>query len=49
MDQSVTLHDAAALKMLTGLGIDTAKEISAGATTLLADVFALYIKTKNFH
>jgi starvation-inducible DNA-binding protein len=25
------------------------KEISAALTTLLADVFALYVKTKNFH
>ena len=33
----------------TGLGEAAAKDISAGLTALLADVFALYIKTKNFH
>ncbi|MBB2908474.1 starvation-inducible DNA-binding protein [Rhizobium sp. RAS22] len=49
MNQSVRSHGAAALKTTTSLGIDAAKDISAGATTLLADVFALYIKTKNFH
>ncbi|KSB90590.1 DNA starvation/stationary phase protection protein [Caulobacter vibrioides] len=33
----------------TGLGEAAAKDISAALTALLADVFALYIKTKNFH
>lgn len=33
----------------TGLGETAAKDISAALTALLADVFALYIKTKNFH
>jgi len=33
----------------TGLGEAAAKDIAAGLTALLADVFALYIKTKNFH
>jgi starvation-inducible DNA-binding protein len=31
------------------LGDNAAKEISAALTTLLADMFALYLKTKNFH
>ncbi|MGE0628908.1 MAG: Dps family protein [Hyphomicrobiaceae bacterium] len=31
------------------LGENAAKDISAALTTLLADVFALYMKTKNFH
>lgn len=33
----------------TDLGEDTRKEVSAGLTRLLADVFALFVKTKNFH
>ena len=33
----------------TDLGNDTRKAISDGLTRLLADVFTLYVKTKNFH
>lgn len=33
----------------TDLGNDARKEVSAGLTRLLADVFALFVKTKNFH
>lgn len=33
----------------TDLGADATRDISAGLTGLLADVFALYVKTKNFH
>jgi starvation-inducible DNA-binding protein len=33
----------------SGLGSNAAKDIAAGLTALLADVFALYVKTKNFH
>lgn len=33
----------------TDLGDDARKAVSAGLTTLLADVFALFVKTKNFH
>jgi starvation-inducible DNA-binding protein len=33
----------------TGLGIKASKDISAGMNAILADVFALYLKTKNFH
>ena len=32
-----------------GLGENAARDISAALTTLLADMFALYLKTKNFH
>ncbi len=49
MDQSVKSRRSAALKTPTGLGSEAVKDISAGATQLLADVFALYLKTKNFH
>jgi starvation-inducible DNA-binding protein len=33
----------------TALSADAVRDISAALTTLLADVFALYMKTKNFH
>jgi starvation-inducible DNA-binding protein len=33
----------------TSLGANASKDISAALTALLADMFALYIKTKNFH
>jgi starvation-inducible DNA-binding protein len=33
----------------TDLGPEASREISAALTALLADVFTLYIKTKNFH
>jgi starvation-inducible DNA-binding protein len=33
----------------TDLGADATRDISAGLRGLLADVFALYLKTKNFH
>ena len=31
------------------IAAESVKEISAAFTALLADVFALYVKTKNFH
>jgi hypothetical protein len=33
----------------SNLGSNATNDISAALTVLLADVFALYIKTKNFH
>jgi starvation-inducible DNA-binding protein len=33
----------------TDLGIEASRDISAGLNVLLADMFALYLKTKNFH
>lgn len=33
----------------TDLGADAARDISAALNGILADVFALYLKTKNFH
>jgi starvation-inducible DNA-binding protein len=33
----------------TDLGTDAVRDISAALNTLLADMFALYLKTKNFH
>src|SRR6476619_5683997 len=40
---------AAALDTPTDLSKDAVKEISAALNGLLADAFALYLKTKNFH
>ena len=40
---------AAPLQTPTDLGADATRDISAALTGLLADVFALYLKTKNFH
>ena len=37
------------LRTRTDLGDDAVRDISAGLATLLADAFALYLKTKNFH
>jgi starvation-inducible DNA-binding protein len=40
---------AAALQTPTGLHPDATRDISGALNLLLADVYALYIKTKNFH
>src|SRR5262245_19845483 len=37
------------LETPTDLGANATRDIAAALTTLLADMFALYIKTKNFH
>ncbi|RDS80043.1 Dps family protein [Dyella psychrodurans] len=39
----------APLKTPSALGEDARRDISAGLNALLADIFALYLKTKNFH
>ena len=39
----------ASLKMTSGLGADAVRDISGALTALIADLFALYVKTKNFH
>lgn len=39
----------APLRTPTSLSEEATRGISAALTTLLADTFALYIKTKNFH
>jgi len=48
-DSSAKSRQAAALATPTGLGQNATKEIGAALTALLADAFALYVKTKNFH
>jgi len=40
---------ASALASPTNLGRDATRDVSAALNLLLADVFALYVKTKNFH
>ena len=45
-DNSPVAYD---LKTPTGVGADAARDIGAAAAVLLADIFALYVKTKNFH
>jgi starvation-inducible DNA-binding protein len=42
-------HRQAPLKTPTSLGEDAVRDISAELNALLADTFALYLKTKNFH
>src|SRR2546428_11545047 len=40
---------AAGLKTPTNLGVEATRDISGALNLLLADLFALYVKTKNFH
>ena len=42
-------RQASALATPTKLGADATRDISGALNILLADIFALYIKTKNFH
>jgi len=42
-------HRLAALKTPTPLNDDATRDIAAELNSLLADVFAIYTKTKNFH
>jgi starvation-inducible DNA-binding protein len=44
-----TAHRTAALDTPKGLGSEATRDISAALNALLADFFALYMKTKNFH
>ncbi|MGD1038294.1 MAG: DNA starvation/stationary phase protection protein [Roseiarcus sp.] len=47
--EKAATHRLAPLRTPTGLSEDATRDISAALTTLLADVFTLYLKTKNFH
>jgi starvation-inducible DNA-binding protein len=49
MDQTAQSRRMAAINTPSGFPDAAVKDISAAANTLLADVFALYLKTKNFH
>ena len=42
-------HRVAALRTPTPLGAEATRDIAAELNVLLADIFALYLKTKNFH
>jgi starvation-inducible DNA-binding protein len=48
---TLTIHDRKAAPLLTPnvLTNNVVKELSGALTALLADCFALYLKTKNFH
>ena len=48
-DLSLPHREAPALATPTDLGSDATRDISAALTGLLADMFVLYLKTKNFH
>lgn len=43
------IRRSASLHTPTDLGTDASRDISAALTQLLADVFSIYLKTKNFH
>jgi starvation-inducible DNA-binding protein len=47
--QSVSARQKAPLLTPTDLGAAASKDIAAAMNGVLADVFALYLKTKNFH
>src|SRR6267143_1790699 len=48
-DPSLSHRETPALVTPTDLGSDASRDISAALTGLLADMFVLYLKTKNFH
>jgi starvation-inducible DNA-binding protein len=48
-DLSLPHREASALATPTDLGSNSTRDISAALTGLLADMFVLYLKTKNFH
>jgi len=47
--EETKLRRAASLKTPSDLGADAKKDLSGALNILLADLFALYVKTKNFH
>jgi starvation-inducible DNA-binding protein len=49
MKRDMIMTTGKSLTMQAGLGTVAVRQISDKLTTLLADVFALYVKTKNFH
>src|SRR5262245_57924096 len=49
MAKDAKARKTAALATPTDLGANATKELAGGLNILLADVFALYLKTKNFH
>ena len=49
MAKDVKSRKTAALATPTDLGANATKDLTGGLNILLADVYALYLKTKNFH
>ena len=49
MNKDVKARRAVALSTPSNLSAEATKDISGALNALLADVFALYLKTKNFH
>src|ERR1700753_2194059 len=49
MTQDAKSRARAPLNTPTGLGANATRDVSGALNILLADAFALYIKTKNFH
>jgi starvation-inducible DNA-binding protein len=49
MAKPTKAHPTAALDTPTDLGDNATRDITGALNALLADVFALYLKTKNFH
>jgi len=49
MNEDARTRQKAPLATRNDLGVKAAKDVSAALTELLADMFALYLKTKNFH
>src|SRR5438045_5349781 len=43
------IRRAASLKTPSDLGSDATRDLAGALNVLLADLFALYVKTKNFH
>src|SRR6516162_153343 len=49
MAKDAKARQSADLATPTDLGANATKELTGGLNILLADVYALYLKTKNFH
>ena len=47
--QTAKTYRKAPLATPTNLSTNAVRDLSGALTTLLADFFALYVKTKNFH
>jgi starvation-inducible DNA-binding protein len=49
INEEASLRRAAPIHTPTGLGSEATRDIAGALNLLLADLFALYLKTKNFH
>jgi len=48
-NRDIHSRQKAALETPTGLSTQTTRDVSGALNAVLADIFALYLKTKNFH